>query len=79
MGDNDKTTTTTLKDDPAANPPDAAAVDKGKGKANAVEEPATQDLSMDDDEESEEESGPEDIVSFITLAYVARSLEGFQC
>ncbi|KAL2007619.1 hypothetical protein VTN00DRAFT_7601 [Thermoascus crustaceus] len=58
MGDNDKVTT--FNTDPAANPPDAAALDKGKGKA--VETPATQDMSMDEDEESsEEESGPEEM------------------
>lgn len=56
MGDNDKTV---LQDDPAANAPDAAAAEKGKGKAKAVEEPAPQDLSED---ESDEGSGPEDIV-----------------
>ncbi|BDD58086.1 Histone H2A.Z-specific chaperone [Monascus purpureus] len=56
MGDNDKTV---LQDDPAANAPDAAAAEKGKGKAKAVEEPAPQDLSED---ESDEGSGPEDII-----------------
>lgn len=56
MGDNDKTV---LQDDPAANAPDAAAAEKGKGKAKAAEEPAPQDLSED---ESDEGSGPEDIV-----------------
>lgn len=49
--------------DPAANAPDAAAVEKGKGKGKATEQDfATQDLSMDEDEESSEESGAEDLV-----------------
>lgn len=60
MGDNDKATT--LNSDPAMNPPDAAALDKGKGKA-VEETPATQELSMDEDEESsEEENGAEEMV-----------------
>ncbi|GKZ22734.1 histone H2A.Z-specific chaperone [Aspergillus brasiliensis] len=49
MGDNNQATTGF---DPAANAPDAAAWDKGKGKAT---EP-TQDLRMDDDESEESEA-----------------------
>lgn len=57
MGENDQATTF---NDPASNAPDAAAADKGKGKA--VEEPtATQELSMDED--SDEESENEEMVS----------------
>lgn len=57
MGENDQTTTF---NDPAANAPDAAAANKGKGKA--VEEPtAGQEMSMDEDESSESEN--EEMVS----------------
>lgn len=57
MGENDQFTTF---NDPAANAPDAAAADKGKGKA--VEDPtATQELSMDED--SDDESENEEMVS----------------
>lgn len=59
MGENEQVTA--FNNDPAANAPDAAAADKGKGKA--VEEPtAAQDVSMDEDEESEE-SETEEMVS----------------
>lgn len=53
MGDNQATTL----NDPAASAPDAAALEKGKGKA--VDQP---DVSMDEDEEasSEEEEEEED-------------------
>lgn len=54
MGDNDRATT--LGNDPAANAPDAAVSDKGKGKAV---EPTTQEMSMDEDEESEESENEE--------------------
>lgn len=68
MGDNSKATT--FNTDPAANPPDAAALEKGKGKA-VEETPATQDVSMDEDEESsEEESGPEEMVRLSYLTSV---------
>ncbi|EAW07996.1 histone H2A.Z-specific chaperone CHZ1 [Aspergillus clavatus NRRL 1] len=53
MGDNNRAT---FSNDPAANAPDAAAVEKGKGKA--VEEPALE-MSMDEDEESEESEAEE--------------------
>ncbi|EAU29626.1 predicted protein [Aspergillus terreus NIH2624] len=48
MGDNNRAT---LGSDAAANAPDAAAFDKGKGKA--TEDPSLE-MSMDEDEESEE-------------------------
>ena len=48
MGDNNQATF--QGNDPAANAPDAAAYEKGKGKA--VEDPM--DVSMDEDEESDE-------------------------
>jgi hypothetical protein len=53
MSDNNQATA--FSNDPAVNAPDAAASDKGKGKA--VEDPsATQEMSMDEDEsESENE------------------------
>ncbi|KAL4941015.1 histone chaperone domain CHZ-domain-containing protein [Aspergillus oleicola] len=57
MGDNNQATFP--GNDPAANAPDAAAYDKGKGKA--IEDPM--DVSMDEDEESDEsdaEPNPED-------------------
>ena len=53
MGDSDKTTVQT---DPAANAPDAAALDKGKGKGKAVETPAYQDSSMDEDSDETEDA-----------------------
>ena len=59
MGGNNKAT---LQEDPAANAPDAAAADKGKGKAKAVDQPGPHELS--EDEDSDEGSGPEDIVCF---------------
>lgn len=59
MGENDQVTTFNI--DPAANAPDAAAADKGKGKA-VEDRSATQEMSMDEDEESEE-SENEDMVS----------------
>lgn len=46
--------------DPAANAPDAAAYEKGKGKATE-QDPTAQEMSMDEDESSEE-SGPEELV-----------------
>ncbi|TPR08372.1 adenylate kinase family protein [Aspergillus niger] len=49
MGDNNQATTGF---DPAANAPDAAAWDKGKGKATDP----TQDMRMDDDESDESEA-----------------------
>ncbi|PWY65321.1 hypothetical protein BO70DRAFT_374985 [Aspergillus heteromorphus CBS 117.55] len=52
MGDNNRSTAAGF--DPASNAPDAAAWDKGKGKAT---DPA-RDVSMDDDE-SEESEGEE--------------------
>ncbi|KAJ9194290.1 hypothetical protein DTO166G4_3391 [Paecilomyces variotii] len=45
--------------DPAANAPDAAAYEKGKGKATE-QDPTAQEMSMDEDESSEE-SGPEEL------------------
>jgi hypothetical protein len=56
MGDNNQATTGF---DPAANAPDAAAWDKGKGKATDP----TQDMRMDDDESDESEA--EEMVSFL--------------
>ena len=50
---------TTFNSDPAANAPDAAAVDKGKGKA--VDPSVTQEMSMDEDESEESEN--EEMVS----------------
>ena len=61
MGDNNRATFNT---DPAANAPDAAAVEKGKGKA--VEEPALE-MSMDEDEESEESEAEEMVSSLIPI------------
>ncbi|KAL4898407.1 histone chaperone domain CHZ-domain-containing protein [Aspergillus ambiguus] len=52
MGDNNRATL----GDPASNAPDAAAFDKGKGKA--TEDP-TMEMSMDEDEESEESENEE--------------------
>ena len=40
---------------------DAMALDKGKGKA-VEDTPMGQDMSMDEEDDSSEESGPEDIV-----------------
>jgi hypothetical protein len=53
MGDNNRAT---LGSDAAANAPDAAAFDKGKGKA--TEDPSLE-MSMDEDEESEESENEE--------------------
>lgn len=53
MGDNDQTTG--LSADPAANPPDAAAAEKGKGRA--VDYTPAEEVSMG---EEEEESYDED-------------------
>ncbi|KAL5360203.1 histone chaperone domain CHZ-domain-containing protein [Aspergillus floccosus] len=53
MGDNNRAT---FGSDAAASAPDAAAFDKGKGKA--TEEPSLE-MSMDEDEESEESENDE--------------------
>ncbi|OJJ56327.1 hypothetical protein ASPSYDRAFT_33432 [Aspergillus sydowii CBS 593.65] len=53
MGDNNQATF--QGNDPASNAPDAAAYDKGKGKA--VEDPM--DVSMDEEDESEESEAEE--------------------
>ncbi|OJJ06386.1 hypothetical protein ASPVEDRAFT_321879 [Aspergillus versicolor CBS 583.65] len=55
MGDNNQATF--QGNDPASNAPDAAAYDKGKGKA--VDD--SMDVSMDEDEESEGSEGEEPV------------------
>ncbi len=55
MGDNNQATF--QGNDPASNAPDAAAYDKGKGKA--VEDPM--DVSMDEEDESEESEAEEPV------------------
>ncbi|KAF7595154.1 Histone H2A.Z-specific chaperone [Aspergillus hancockii] len=52
MGDNNQATT--FSNDPAANAPDAAALDKGKGKA--TQDPTAMDVSMDEEESDESEN-----------------------
>lgn len=54
MGDNNQAT---FSNDPAAHAPDAAAYGKGKGKA--VEDPM--DVSMDEDDESDESDAEEPV------------------
>ncbi|KAE8145572.1 histone chaperone domain CHZ-domain-containing protein [Aspergillus avenaceus] len=53
MGDNNQATTP-LSNNLAANASDAAAIDKGKGKA--TNEPTAMDVSMDEDESEESEN-----------------------
>jgi hypothetical protein len=55
MGDNNQATFP--GNDPAAYPPDAAALDKGKGKA--VEDPM--DVSMDEDDDDSESEAEEQV------------------
>jgi hypothetical protein len=55
MGDNNQSTFP--GNDPAAYPPDAAALDKGKGKA--VEDPM--DVSMDEDDDDSESEAEEQV------------------
>lgn len=64
MGDNDQTTG--LSADPAANPPDAAAAEKGKGKA--VDYTPAEEVSMEEDEDEsydEDSAIEEDLVCCI--------------
>lgn len=63
MGDNDRTT---LSNDPAANAPDAAAVDKGKGKA--VDTTRDYEMGGDDVESSEDESAEEMVSAFLVYS-----------
>jgi hypothetical protein len=63
MGENHQAT---ISNDPAANAPDAAAADKGKGKA--VEEP-TQEMSMDEEEDSDESEAEEMVSSHSNVMY----------
>jgi hypothetical protein len=51
-------------EDPAANAPDVAALDRGKGKGKAVDYPEAQrSVNKDEDMSSEEESEAEEPVS----------------
>lgn len=63
MGDNNQATFP--GNDPAAHAPDAAAFDKGKGKA--VEDPM--DISMDEDEESDESDVEEPVCLPLSSIY----------
>lgn len=63
MGGNEQKQETTLSSDPAANAPDAAAVetakDKGKGKARVEEAEEEYRMDEDEDEESSEDEDEE--------------------
>ena len=69
MGDNDRTT---LSNDPAANAPDAAAVEKGKGKA--VDTSRDYEMGEGDDVESSDEESAEEMVSRLAYSKLAKLL-----